>query len=256
MVSSGGRRTTGRVAPPGRHGGSRGRWDLGAGDAESVLAEARRAFFVMAGFLAVIWVLQIANWADHYRIALDYGIRPRDIGSLPNVVGAPFLHFSWAHIEGNSGPLFIFGFLAAYRGVRKFIWVTILIMLTSGLAAWLAAPSNTVGAGASGLVFGYFGYIMVRGFFDRHLIDIVIGVIMALCFAYQFSVLLPRAGIGWQAHIGGLVGGVAAGWIFRERRPKAPAKPAAATGATAGLSFPGTQTGTLRKPSGPGDRAP
>jgi membrane associated rhomboid family serine protease len=248
MVSSGGRGTTGsgpsgRVTPSRRHGGSRGRWDLAEGDAESVLAEARRAFFVMAGFLAVIWVLQIANWADHYRITLDYGIRPRDIASLPEVISAPFLHFSWAHIEGNSGPLFIFGFLAAYRGVRKFIWVTILIIFTSGLAAWLAEPANTVGAGASGLVFGYFGYIMVRGFFDRHLIDIVIGAIMALCFAYQFSVLLPRAGIGWQAHIGGLAGGVAAGWIFRERRPKAPAKPAPATASTAGLNLPGTQPG-------------
>ena len=248
MVSSGGRGTagsgpSGRVTPAGRHGRSRGRWDLADGDAESVLAEARKAFFVMAGFLAVIWILQIANWADHYRITLDYGIRPRDIASLPDVISAPFLHFSWAHIEGNSGPLFIFGFLAAYRGVRKFIWVTLLIIVTSGLAAWLAEPSNTVGAGASGLVFGYFGYIMVRGFFDRHLIDMVIGAIMALCFAYQFSVLLPRAGIGWQAHIGGLIGGVAAGWIFRERRPKAPAKPAPATGSTAGLNLPGTQPG-------------
>src|SRR5262249_56529066 len=61
-------------------------------------------------------------------------------------------------------------------------------------------PANTVGAGASGLVFGYFGYIMVRGFFDRHVIDMVTGAIMALCFAYQFAVLLPHAGIGWQAH--------------------------------------------------------
>ena len=248
MVSSGGREAagsgaSGRVTPAGRHSGSRGRWDLAGGDAESVLAEARKAFFVMAGFLAVIWILQIANWADHYQITLDYGIRPRDVASLPEVLSAPFLHFSWAHIEGNSGPLFIFGFLAAYRGVRKFIWVTILIILTSGLAAWLAEPSNTIGAGASGLVFGYFGYVMVRGFFDRHLIDMLIGAIMALCFAYQFTVLVPRAGIGWQAHIGGLVGGIAAGWIFRERRPKAPAKPAPATGSTAGLNLPGTQPG-------------
>src|SRR5215475_14492284 len=232
MVSSGGRDVTGggssgRVTPKSHRGPSRGRWDLGAGDAESVLAEARKALFVMAGFLAVIWVLQIANWADQYQLTLHYGIRPRDIGSLPDVISAPFLHFSWAHIEGNSGPLFIFGFLAA----------------------WLAEPANTVGAGASGLVFGYFGYIMVRGFFDRHVIDMVIGAIMALCFAYQFAVLLPHAGIGWQAHLGGLTGGVAAGWIFRERRPKAPAKPAPVTGVTGGVNFPGTQPGMNRKPS-------
>src|SRR5215475_14334006 len=157
MASSGSRETagsgaSGRVTRAGRHGGSRGRWDLAGGDAESVLAEARKAFFIMAGFLAVIWVLQIANWADHYRIALDYGIRPRDIASLPEVITAPFLHFSWAHIEGNSGPLFIFGFLAAYRGVAKFAALTGLVVLTSGLAAWFSEGPTAVGAGAIGVV--------------------------------------------------------------------------------------------------------
>src|SRR5436305_7672066 len=215
--------------------------------AEIDIDEARKAFFLMVGFIALIWVLQIFNWVGRYRLDYDYGILPRNIGRLPQIFSAPFLHFSWAHIEGNSGPLFIFGFLAAYRGVKKFVGVTILIVLTSGLTAWIAEPANTVGAGASGVVFGYFGYIMVRGFFDRHPIDMIIGAIMALCFAYQFTVLLPQAGIGWQAHIGGLAGGVAAGWIFRDRRPK-PAKPDPAAGAagTAGLSFPGT----ARRPGG------
>ena len=250
MVSTGSSGPPGRVTPGGRHGAPRGRWDLAPGDAESVLALARRALFVMAAVLAVIWILQIANWADHYRLTLEYGIRPRDAGSLPYVFTAPFLHFSWAHIEGNSGPLFIFGFLAAYRGIKKFIGVTIIVVLTSGLTAWLAEPVNTVGAGASGVVFGYFGYIMVRGFFDRHVIDMVIGAIMALCFAYQFTVLLPKAGIGWQAHIGGLAGGVAAGWIFRDRRPK-PAKPDPAAG-TAGVNIPGM----TRRPGDPGGSAP
>jgi len=257
MVSTGSSGPPGRVTPGGRHGAPRGRWDLAPGDAESVLALARRALFVMAAVLAVIWILQIANWADHYRLTLDYGIRPRDAGSLPYVFTAPFLHFSWAHIEGNSGPLFIFGFLAAYRGIKKFIGVTIIVVLTSGLTAWLAEPVNTVGAGASGVVFGYFGYIMVRGFFDRHVIDMVIGAIMALCFAYQFTVLLPHAGIGWQAHVGGLAGGVLAGWLFRERHPKAPGKPVPATGTgTAGITVPGAQAGTGRKPGDPGSSAP
>jgi membrane associated rhomboid family serine protease len=234
----------GRVTPPsGQRTAPWGKWSISERDAQAMVAEARKAFFVMAGVLAVLWIIQIINWAGHYQLTLNNGIVPRNISRLPDIFAAPFLHFSWAHIEGNSGPLFIFGFLAAYRGVKKFAAVTVLVIITSGLAAWLFEPANTVGAGASGVVFGYFGYIMVRGFFDRHLIDIVIGVIMALSFAYQFSVLLPRAGIGWQAHVGGLVGGVAAGWIFRERRPKAPEKPAPAAGSTAGLNFPGTQPG-------------
>jgi membrane associated rhomboid family serine protease len=208
----------GAVGRTARGSAGRGTWDIGGGSAETVLAEARTAFFVMVGFLAILWVIQIANWADHYRLTYEYGIQPRDAASLPDILSAPFLHFNWAHIEGNSGPLFIFGFLAAYRGVRRFFGVTALVILTSGLGAWIFESPGSVSAGASGVVFGYFGYIIVRGFFDRHAIDIVIGAVMALCFAYQFTVLLPKAGIGWQAHIGGLVGGVAAGWIFRDRR--------------------------------------
>jgi membrane associated rhomboid family serine protease len=224
------------VTPPGRSTPSRlstppgGRpaagWGLDSRNAESVLAGAFKALVVMVAMLAVIWIVQIVSWAGHYQLTLDYAIRPRDVAALPDLFTAPFLHFSWAHIEGNSGPLFIFGFLAAYRGLWKFAGVTLLVILTSGLTAWLTEASNSVGAGASGLVFGYFGYIMVRGFFDRHVIDMVIGAVMALCFAYQFTVLLPQAGIGWQAHVGGLAGGVLGGWLFRDKRPRAaPARP-------------------------------
>jgi membrane associated rhomboid family serine protease len=211
---------------------------MGTANPATVLAEARRALFIMAGFIAVIWIIQIANWADHYQLTLRYGIRPHDVGSLPYILTAPFLHFSWAHIEGNSGPLFIFGFIAAYRGIKKFLGVTVLIVLTSGLAAWLTESGSSVGAGASGLVFGYFGYIMVRGFFDRHAIDLLIGAVMALSFAYQFTVLVPQAGIGWQAHIGGLVGGVLGAWVFRDRRPRG--------------TPPAARPGALSKPSAAG----
>ena len=193
-------------------------WELDAGQAETVLAGARRALFVMVGVLALIWALQVANIADAYHLTQSYGIRPRDLTSLPNILTAPFLHFSWSHIEGNSGPLFIFGFLAAYRGIAKFAAVTAIVVLTSGLAAWFFEAPHTVGAGASGVVFGYFGYIIVRGLFDRHAIDVLIGAVMALCFAYQFAVLVPQHGIGWQAHVGGLAGGILSGWLLRDRR--------------------------------------
>ena len=204
-------------------------WTLGVGQAESVLAGARNALFVMTGVLIVIWVIQLVNAADSYRLTYDYGITPRHLGSLPYILTAPFLHFSWTHIEGNSGPLFIFGFLAAYRGLAKFAAVTALVIVTSGLAAWFFESPGSVGAGASGVVFGYFGYIMVRGIFDRHAIDLLVGAVMALCFAYQFAVLLPHQGIGWQAHVGGLAGGILSGWLFRDRRAARAVKPARGT---------------------------
>ena len=190
------------------------------------MAEARKAFFLMVGFIGLIWILQVANWADHYHLDFSYGILPRNIGRLPEIFTAPFLHFSWDHIEGNSGPLFVFGLLAAYRGVTKFLGVTLLVAITSGLAVWLFQGNNQLTVGASGLIFGYFGYVLSRGLIDRNLIDALAAVVMALSYAYILTVAIPGTpGVSWMGHLGGLIGGLAAGWIFRTRRPPGPKLP-------------------------------
>jgi membrane associated rhomboid family serine protease len=172
--------------------------------AEIDIDEARKAFFLMVGFIVLIW----------------------------------FLHVSWNHIEGNSGPLFVFGLLAAYRGVVKFLGVTLLVAITSGLAVWLFQSGNELTVGASGLIFGYFGYVLARGLIDRNLIDALAAVVMGLSYAYILTVAIPGTpGVSWIDHLGGLVGGLASGWIFRTRRglqvrsrTKPPAAPATRTG--------------------------
>ena len=225
----------------------------GPQSAEEMIAEARKAFFVMFGFMAVIWVIQIVNWAGHYRLDQEYGLIPLKVGRLPEILTSPFLHFSWQHIEGNSGPLFVFGFLAAYRGVVRFLWLTLLVALTSGFAVWFFQGTNTLGVGASGLIFGYFGYVVLRGIFDRHLVDTLIGVVMAASFAYLVTIALPGTpGVSWLAHMGGLVGGVVGAWLLRERRPKAvPATPPGA----AGPALSGGSGGSLPVRQGPGGPA-
>ena len=216
-------------------------WTVRAGDAESLVAEARKALFVMVGFLVILWIIQLFNAADRYQLTINFGIRPHDVRSLPDVVIAPFLHVSWTHIESNSGPLFIFGFLAAYRGVVRFLGLTGLVILVSGFAGWFTGIPHTIDVGASGVVFGYLGYILVRGFFDRRGIDILLGLVMALCFAYQFTVLLPNNGIGWQAHIGGLAAGVVGGWIFRDRSGAGRAVRSVTAAMAPGAAAPGTR---------------
>ena len=210
--SGGGSPTGGPTVPQPRKGAPARR------TTEIDVAEARKAFFLMVGFIGLIWILQVANWADHYHLDFSYGILPRNIGRLPDIFTAPFLHFSWDHIEGNSGPLFVFGLLAAYRGVTKFLGVTLLVAITSGLAVWLF-QGNEVTVGASGLIFGYFGYVLSRGIIDRNLIDALAAVVMALSYAYILTVAIPGTpGVSWIGHLGGLIGGLAAGWIFRTRR--------------------------------------
>ena len=204
----------------------------------------------MVGFIGLIWILQVANWADHYQLDFSYGILPRNIGRLPEIFTAPFLHFSWDHIEGNSGPLFVFGLLAAYRGVGKFLGVTLLVAITSGLAVWLFQGNNQLTVGASGLIFGYFGYVLSRGLIDRNLIDALAAVVMALSYAYILTVAIPGTpGVSWIGHLGGLIGGIAAGWIFRTRRPvrgEAPGDPGDSGGRPPGAPWPCRRARTIR----------
>ncbi|WP_371497809.1 rhomboid family intramembrane serine protease [Kitasatospora sp. NBC_00374] len=202
-------------------------------DPARMIAEARRAFFVMFAFLVVLWAVQIANWAGDGALVREYGLVPRDTGRLAGILTSEFLHVNWQHLEANSGALFIFGFLAAYRGVKKFLGLTALITLTDGGAVWFFEHDHTVTVGASGLVYGYFGYVVLRGFFDRNLIDSLIGLVMGASFAYLLTSAVPGTpGVSWLGHLGGLVGGLAGAWIFRDRSARAAARAAAGEGRT------------------------
>jgi membrane associated rhomboid family serine protease len=227
-----------------------------------MIAEARLAFFVMFALLCAVWAVQLANWADGYDLSREYGIVAHQPSRLADVLAAPFLHANWQHLEGNSGPLFIFGFLAAYRGVKKFLGLTLLVTLTSGAAVWLFERGNVVTVGASGVIFGYFGYVVLRGLFDRNLIDSLIGLVMGASFAYLLTVAVPGTpGVSWLAHLGGLVGGLFGAWLFRDRsdrsarsaRGSRPVPEAAAPGRSA--AAPARSAAEPTGPAPAGDRA-
>jgi membrane associated rhomboid family serine protease len=194
-------------------------------NSDRALADTRRALFVMAGVIAVIWVLQIANWLDHYWLSRHFGIVAREPSRLPDIFTAPFLHWSFSHIEANSAPLFALGFFAAYRGIRRFVVVSVLIIVVSGLGAWLFSGGHTDDAGASGVIYGYFGYVVVRGVVERHVIDVLVGIVVAVSYWSILAGVLPSdPHISWQAHLFGLIGGIVAALLLRQRtRPTRPA---------------------------------
>jgi membrane associated rhomboid family serine protease len=216
----------------------------------------RDAFVLVGGFVALIWVLQAFNWADGYRLDMEFAIYPHNVTRLADIFTAPFLHLSWQHIEGNTVPLFVLGVLAAYRGIGKFLLVSLIVAVTSGLAVWLFQSSGEPTVGASGLIFGYFGYVLIRGFFDRNLLDIGIGVVAGLLYWTILQVAIPGTpGISWIGHLGGLCGGVLAAWFLRTRTPAGAASGRGWSGLTGGWttglgprSGDGADPGTRKSP--------
>ncbi|MGW5847082.1 rhomboid family intramembrane serine protease [Streptomyces sp. NPDC055254] len=181
---------------------------------------AKAAGKLMLAWIALLWVLEAVDQATGN--ALDpYGITPRDPDHLIGVVAHPFLHFGFGHVASNSLPLLILGFITALSGIRRFLAVSALITLAVGVGAWLVAPPNTLGAGASGLVFGLFGYVVVRGFVERKPLDAVVGLVVAAVWgSSMFLGVLPTdSGVGWYAHLIGLVAGVLTAVCFRRPAP-------------------------------------
>jgi membrane associated rhomboid family serine protease len=168
--------------------------------------------------LGACWAVEVVNYADEGALSNRYGIQAHDSNAIWHIFTAPFLHANLDHIMANSVPLAIFGFLAALRGVARFVTVSLIIMVASGLGVWFLSASGTVTVGASGLIFGYFGYLLTRGFVERRVLDIVVGGLVAVVYGTMIFGALPgQPGISWQAHLFGLIGGVLAAWFTRQR---------------------------------------
>ena len=172
---------------------------------------------LMAGWVALLWVLEAIDVLTHH--SLDtFGIVPRKGGELLDIIPSAFTHFSFGHVASNSLPLLVLGFIAALRGIGRYLAVAFTIMVIGGLGVWLVAPAHTNTAGASGLIFGLFGYLVVRGFVDRRALDIIVGLFVGALYGSILWGVLPSAtGVSWQGHLFGLIGGVAAAFLFRER---------------------------------------
>ncbi|MGW0648123.1 rhomboid family intramembrane serine protease [Streptomyces umbrinus] len=178
----------------------------------------KNAALLVGGWVALLWVLEAIDVASGH--ALDtFGITPREFGELRDIVPAAFVHFGWDHLAANSVPLLLLGFLAALSGIRRFLAVVTVTILVSGLGVWLTASEHSITAGASGVVFGLFGYLLVRGFVDRRIGDVVIGLVVGAVYgSILWGVLPTTAGVSWQGHLFGLIGGVASAFVFRRPR--------------------------------------
>jgi membrane associated rhomboid family serine protease len=177
---------------------------------------------LMIGWVALLWVLEVVDTATHG--SLDtYGLSPRRFGELRDVIPMAFLHHGFEHLASNSVPLLVLGFLAALAGLRRFVAVVFTIMVVSGLGVWLTAPDHTNTVGASGVIFGLLGYLLVRGFVDRRAVDVVVGLVVLVVYGSALWGVLPTdPSISWQGHLFGLIGGVLAAFLFRrKRRPAA-----------------------------------
>lgn len=169
----------------------------------------------MVGLVVVLFAIEAVDVGMNGRLD-QYGIVPRRISGLDGILWAPFLHADFAHLIANVIPGVVLGFLLLMSG--RFLGVTAVVWVVSGFGVWLTAPAGSVTIGASGIVFGWLAYLLVRGLFNRNVWQVLGGVVLLAVYGGILWGVLPQGGsMSWQGHLFGAAGGVLAAWMFSDR---------------------------------------
>jgi membrane associated rhomboid family serine protease len=177
-----------------------------------------RQVIVLGTIVAVMWLLEMVD--VFLGGALNsWGIRPRTLEGLGRILTAPWVHAGFGHLIANTIPLVVLGFLVLLRGLRDFVVAAGVAALVSGLGIWLFGGPQTLHLGASGVIFGLFGYLLARAYFERSWLALIFaGVAVLLYGGMLWGVLPVRQGVSWLGHLFGLFGGVLAAWLVVDRR--------------------------------------
>lgn len=177
----------------------------------AITKELRTQGIILGSTVALLWTIEVLDvfvfrgWLDRF------GIQPHSISGLWGILFAPFLHGGFGHLMANTVPFVTLGWLVMLQETSDFFIVTVIVMVIGGLGTWLTGSPNSIHIGASGVIFGYLGFLLFRGYFLRNVPSIAVSLIVGLFYGGLIWGVLPgQAGISWQGHLFGFIGGAIA----------------------------------------------
>jgi membrane associated rhomboid family serine protease len=177
---------------------------------------------ILMTMVAIFWFVEIVNvlfFHSSYRSLAQYGIIPRNFVGLRGILFAPFLHGGWGHLIANTIPFITLGWLVMLQETSDFFIVTIVTMLVGGVGTWLFGATNSVHIGASILIYGYLGFLLLRGYFQKNIPSIFLSVVVFFIYGGLIWGVLPsQIGISWQGHLFGFLGGVLSAFAIAKEK--------------------------------------
>lgn len=175
---------------------------------------------ILGSFVGIFWLVELIDQFI-FRGNLDrFGIAPRAFSGLQGIFFAPFLHGSWPHLISNTVPFVVLGWFVMIQETADFIIVTVFSLLIAGLGTWLFGATGSVHVGASSLIYGYLGFLLLRGYFERNQTSVMLSILVFFLYGgVVWGVLPTQASVSWEGHLFGFVGGVlAARYLSKQRR--------------------------------------
>ena len=186
-------------------------------EVRGLVREVKTQVTILGSLVALMWIVEILD-VFLFGGRLDrFGIIPHTLIGLRGILFAPFLHGNFAHLIANTVPFVALGWLVMLRRTNDFFEVSAIVMLIGGLGTWLIAPPGTIHIGASGVIFGYLGFLLSRGYFERRFGSILFSIVVGIIYGgLVWGVLPGLPGISWQGHLFGFIGGIIAAKLLAE----------------------------------------
>lgn len=180
----------------------------------------RRSARTIGWSVGLIWGVGAVNLLLFAGSLNAFGILPRTLQGLIGIPLAPLLHGGVLHLIANTVGLVLLGGLVILREERHFWVVTLSAALLGGLGVW-AFGRPAVHIGISGVIFGYLGYLLLTGWFERRFGSILLSVAALLLWAPMLLGMLPvQVAVSWESHVFGFLSGALAAWWLARRRGK------------------------------------
>ncbi len=163
----------------------------------------------------LLFIITIINGNVIYYL----GLIPIEFTRHPwTIITNMFVHAGFWHIFANMLTLFFFGrFLTMLVGQNKFLLVYFGGGILGNIFYLLLGEPVSIAVGASGAVYAIAGALVMMMPKLRVYLYFIVPMplwVVVLVFFVIFS-FIP--GVAWQAHIGGLIAGLIAGYFFRRR---------------------------------------
>ncbi|AFY73085.1 putative membrane protein [Synechococcus sp. PCC 7502] len=186
----------------------------------TIWAELSNHLQILGSFVALIWFIEILDTFVFRRSLDQFGIIPHNIIGLRGILFAPFLHGSFTHVAANTMPFLVLGWFIMLRGVNQFFVVSFWAALIGGLGTWFVGNPNSVHVGASGVIFGYLGFLIFKGYFERSFVAVILSFLAAFLYGGVLWGILPiQHGISWEGHLFGFIGGIIAARLLTPSSP-------------------------------------
>ncbi len=164
--------------------------------------------------VAFLWCINSINWMNGGFLRV-LGVYPRHLAGVPGIFLSPFIHANAEHLFFNSIPLFLLmAFLLSMVGGIYFSEISAWIIILSGTLTWLVGR-KAIHVGASGVVMGYWAYIIAYTWNHPSLMAVIMCLIMLYYLAGLFFSLFPSAEkVSWEGHCCGAAAGIIVAYFF------------------------------------------